>query len=324
MEYIHFLNGDFADKSELGNKGANLVTMTRLGLPVPPGFVVPVAAYKRWQETGLLPDDEIEDALAYLEKEIGRKLGQGLEVSVRSSAPVSMPGMMDTILNVRDKDHDEKAPSSASSSPGTTSAPWSTGDLTRSPRPWARRPSSRRWSTATGTSGRGPAWSSAGTPAPASAASSASTSSWRRARSWSPGRARPSRSPTLMTAMPEVYRSSRRLLRSSKRHFCDMQDIEFTVESGKLYILQTRAGKRSGQAAVKIAVDLVKENVITHEEAVMRVTVEDIQGLLHKQLKSPDAHASIAKGLNAAPGAAGGRVVFDAPTPSPSPGKASP
>ena len=76
-----------------------------------------------------------------------------------------------------------------------------------------------------------------------------------------------------------------------------MQDIEFTVESGKLYILQTRSGKRSGHAAVKIAVDMVRENRITREEAIRRVTVEDIQGLLHKRLKAPEAYSPIVKGL---------------------------
>ena len=98
MVYVHSLHEDFTDKSELGNKGANLVTMMRLGLPVPPGFIVSIEAYKMWGETGLLPDEAIEEALASLEKETGKKLGKGLEVSVRSSAPVSMPGMMDTAV----------------------------------------------------------------------------------------------------------------------------------------------------------------------------------------------------------------------------------
>jgi pyruvate,orthophosphate dikinase len=91
-----------------------------------------------------------------------------------------------------------------------------------------------------------------------------------------------------------------------------MQDIEFTVESGKLYILQTRSGKRSGYAAVKIAVDFVAEKMITREEAILRVSPNDIQGLLHKHLKDQGSNQPIAKGLNAAPGAAGGKVCFDA------------
>ena len=100
MANIFDLQGGFTDKSELGNKGANLVTMTGLGLPVPPGFVVSIETYREWRETGQLPEVAINESLAALEKNMGRKFGEGLEVSVRSSAPVSMPGMMDTILNL--------------------------------------------------------------------------------------------------------------------------------------------------------------------------------------------------------------------------------
>ena len=103
MSYVYFLRDDFADKSELGNKGANLVVMTQLGLPVPPGFVVSIEAYKQFGKTGIIEHKAIETALASLEEEVGKKLGKGLEVSVRSSAPVSMPGMMDTILNIGEK-----------------------------------------------------------------------------------------------------------------------------------------------------------------------------------------------------------------------------
>jgi pyruvate,orthophosphate dikinase len=90
-----------------------------------------------------------------------------------------------------------------------------------------------------------------------------------------------------------------------------MQDVEFTIESGKLYILQTRSGKRSGEAAVKIAIDLVKEKVITPQEAITRVTSDDLGALLHRQLKSPERYQPLTKGLNAAPGAASGIVTFD-------------
>jgi len=116
----------------------------------------------------------------------------------------------------------------------------------------------------------------------------------------------------LKSVMPEIYAELEGIARRLERHFCEMQDIEFTVESGKLYILQTRSGKRSGHAAVKIAVDMVNEDLITRDEAVMRVSVEDIRGLLHKQLKTPEKYQAIARGLNAAPGAASGKVVFDA------------
>ena len=100
MSYVHSLRGDFKNKYQLGNKGGNLVSMTQLGFSIPPGFVISIDAYKKWRETGLLPDEDIKEALTSLETEMGRKLGEGLEVSVRSSGPVSMPGMMDTILNI--------------------------------------------------------------------------------------------------------------------------------------------------------------------------------------------------------------------------------
>ena len=90
------------DRMVLGNKGANLVTMTRLGQPVPPGFIVSIDAWRSFGTDGVLPIPEIDEALRWLEEQTGHKLGKGLEVSVRSSGPVSMPGMMDTVLNVGD------------------------------------------------------------------------------------------------------------------------------------------------------------------------------------------------------------------------------
>ena len=102
MSHVYSFKEGFKDKSQLGNKGGNLVTMAVMGLPVPPGFVVTIDAYQKWRETGMMPADEIREHLATLEEETGHKLGRGLEVSVRSSAPVSMPGMMDTVLNVRE------------------------------------------------------------------------------------------------------------------------------------------------------------------------------------------------------------------------------
>jgi pyruvate,orthophosphate dikinase len=87
--------------------------------------------------------------------------------------------------------------------------------------------------------------------------------------------------------------------------------VEFTIESGKLYILQTRSGKRSGQAAVKIAVDMAKEGYITREEAILRVSAEDVRSLLHRRVEHPEKYKPIAHGLGAAPGAISGQVVFN-------------
>ncbi|MDW8359805.1 MAG: pyruvate, phosphate dikinase [Candidatus Caldarchaeum sp.] len=110
---------------------------------------------------------------------------------------------------------------------------------------------------------------------------------------------------------PELYRQLEDVAEKLERHFKDMQDFEFTVENGKLYMLQTRNGKRTAQAAVKIAVDMVHEGLITPEEAILRIDPLELNQLLHRRLH-PDIKVNpIAKGLNASPGAATGVVVFD-------------
>ncbi|MEM3123955.1 MAG: pyruvate, phosphate dikinase, partial [Nitrososphaerota archaeon] len=96
-----------------------------------------------------------------------------------------------------------------------------------------------------------------------------------------------------------------------ERHFRDMQDFEFTVENGKLYMLQTRNGKRTAQAAIKIAVDMVEEGLITPEEAIQRIEPTDLSQLLHRRLDPKAKVTPIAKGLNASPGAASGKVIFN-------------
>ena len=102
MSYVYLLQGNQTSKDLLGNKGANLVTMYKIGLPVPPGFILSVDAFKKYGEDGSLPEDEIKEAMTALENQTGKRFGENLQVSVRSSASVSMPGMMDTLLNVKD------------------------------------------------------------------------------------------------------------------------------------------------------------------------------------------------------------------------------
>lgn len=122
----------------------------------------------------------------------------------------------------------------------------------------------------------------------------------------------------LKEKMPEIYEQLAKVSELLERHYKDMQDIEFTVERGKLWMLQTRAGKRTAKAAVKIAVDMVKEGIISKEEAIMRVTPEQANQLLHPRFDEKakeEARAKgrfLAKGLNASPGAATGIAVFDA------------
>ncbi|MCW3848949.1 pyruvate, phosphate dikinase [Sphingomonas sp. LB-2] len=115
-------------------------------------------------------------------------------------------------------------------------------------------------------------------------------------------------------AMPEVYAELARVFDLLERHYRDMQDIEFTVERGHLWMLQTRSGKRTAKAALKIAVDMADEGLITREEAILRVEPAALDQLLHPTL-DPDAPRDVlTKGLPASPGAASGKVVFDADT----------
>ncbi len=110
---------------------------------------------------------------------------------------------------------------------------------------------------------------------------------------------------------PNLYRELIGICQRLEKHYRDMQDVEFTVERGKLWILQTRTGKRTPLAAVRMAVEMVEERVISREEAVMRVSPEDVEKLLHKQVDPKTKKEVIAAGLAASPGAAVGKVIFN-------------
>ncbi|OLC37874.1 MAG: pyruvate, phosphate dikinase [Acidobacteria bacterium 13_1_40CM_56_16] len=112
--------------------------------------------------------------------------------------------------------------------------------------------------------------------------------------------------------MPECYRQLREITDRLERHYRDMQDFEFTIQENRLYMLQTRNGKRTGKAAVKIAADMVKEGLITPEEAVMRVEPLQLDQLLHPILDPKAKTKELAQGLPASPGAVSGRIVFSA------------
>lgn len=124
----------------------------------------------------------------------------------------------------------------------------------------------------------------------------------------------PSKIDHLKQDMPEVYEQFATIAQNLENHYKDMQDMEFTIENGKLYMLQTRNGKRTAAAALKIAVDLVDEGMITEEEAVLRVDPKQLDALLHPQFdaKALKAATPIGTGLAASPGAACGKVVFTA------------
>jgi pyruvate,orthophosphate dikinase len=110
--------------------------------------------------------------------------------------------------------------------------------------------------------------------------------------------------------MPVIYRQFVEVAEKLERHYCDLQDLEFTVERGKLWMLQTRNGKRTGPAGVRIAVEMVKEGLIDKNTAIMRVPAADLDQLLHKMVDPKAKLNVLTKGINASPGAAAGRVVF--------------
>ncbi len=124
--------------------------------------------------------------------------------------------------------------------------------------------------------------------------------------------AQKSDAPAMEEVMPEVFKQLADVRQRLEQHYCDMQDIEFTVQRGKLYMLQTRNGKRTAKAALKIAVEMVKEGLIDKKEAVARIVPASLDQLLHPTLDPKAARKVIAKGLPASPGAASGKVVFTA------------
>ena len=116
----------------------------------------------------------------------------------------------------------------------------------------------------------------------------------------------------LKQKMPQAYAELEAIYQKLEKHFRDMQDLEFTIEDGRLFLLQTRNGKRSAAAAVKIACDMVKEGLINKDEAILRVAPEQLDQLLHPTIDTKVKYKTLAKGLPASPGAAVGKVVFNA------------
>ena len=121
-----------------------------------------------------------------------------------------------------------------------------------------------------------------------------------------------SKEKSMEEAMPKVFQSLKKTLFKLEKYYKDMQDVEFTVENKKLWILQTRSGKRTAEAGIKIAVDMVKEKLISKKEAILRIDPNTLDTLLHPTLDERVEKKIIAKGLPASPGAASGKVVFTA------------
>ena len=407
-KYVYdFEEGNAQMRNLLGGKGANLAEMTRIGLPVPPGFTITTEACKEYYERGPRFIDEIWpeilEHLRKLEQKTGKKFGSKenpLLVSVRSGAPVSMPGMMDTILNVGlndetvitlarltnderfaydayrrliqmfgsivmgiDKDKFEKELDAVKEKYGVkydAELPAEgmkevverfkrvykeeTGeDFPQEPLVQLRRaietvfkswnnPRAIKYREIHGISHEmGTAvniqtmvfgnmgWDSGTgvcfTRNPATGEKELYGEFLPNAQGEDvvAGIRTPMDISELKRRLPEIHEQLVKVADLLERHYKEMQDIEFTVEKGKLYILQTRTGKRTAQAAIKIAVDMAKEGIITKEEAILRVDPEHIQRILHRQIdpKAKESAEILAKGLPASPGAAVGKAVFD-------------
>ena len=377
----------------LGGKGANVAEMTRvLGAErVPAGFTITTEACVAYMRDGQEPDDlptQVDEALARLEEQAGRRLGDPedpLLVSVRSGARESMPGMLDTILNLGLNARSVEGLAAATGNPRFA---WDsyrrfvqmfgnvvraipgerfedeiaaakeragveldteldvdrlrdladafqrlyreeTGeDFPEDPREQltqAVRAVFDSWTNEWGTavnvqqmvfgnkgddSGSGVAFSRdevTGEPEPSgdflqNAQGEDVVSGVRNTRELR----------ELADLMPAAHAELMDILRTLERHYKDMQDTEFTIEEGRLYLLQTRAAKRPAQAAVRFAVDAVQEGLLSREEALLTVDPDSLDALLHPTFDPGEDYDVLARGVAASPGAAKGEVVFSA------------
>ena len=379
---------DFDEPSEggrdlLGGKGVGLAEMTQLGIPVPAGFTITTDACRAFMESGgevAGLDEEVAKHLARLEEQTGKRFGDAddpLLVSVRSGAAISMPGMMDTILNVGL--NDESVAGLARSTGNEEFArdcyrrliqmfgetvdaipheSFSVDDSVERAReiyehetghgfPQDAHEQLRRAITAVfeswnssraqvyrnmygipddlgtavnvvqmvfGNKGENCATGVCFTRDPSTGEQGVYGEYLVNAQGEDvvAGTRTPQPLADLQEHLPEAYGRLLETMGALERHYRDMQDIEFTVEEGRLYLLQTRAAKRTAAAAIKAAVDMTAEGLIEREEAVGRIDPTQLDQLLHPRL-DPDAEFEVAaQGLNASPGAACGKIVLDA------------
>jgi pyruvate,orthophosphate dikinase len=379
---------DFDEPAEggrelLGGKGVGLAEMTQLGIPVPAGFTITTDACRAYMSSGGAVeglDEEIAEHIERLEKRTGKRFGDPddpLLVSVRSGAAISMPGMMDTILNVglnddsvtglwRSTGNDEFARDCyrrliqmfGETVDGIPHESFSVDDSAERAREIYERdtghgfPQDVREQLRRAIAAVFESWNSSraqvyrrmyGIPDDLGTAvnvvqmvfgnkgdDSATGVCFTRDPSTGEqgvygeylvnaqgedvvaGTRTPQPLAELRKRMPEAYDQLLETIGALERHYRDMQDIEFTVEEGRLYLLQTRTAKRTAAAAITCAVDMTSEGLIKREEAVARIDPSQLDQLLHPRL-DPDAEFEVAaQGLNASPGAACGKIVLDA------------
>src|SRR5437868_4985096 len=398
--------GDGNMRDVLGGKGAGLAEMSKADVPVPPGFTISTEVCTLFFENGnKVPrevDEQINEALAKLEKEMGKKLGAGddpLLVSVRSGAKFSMPGMMNTILNLGLNDESTEALARITRNPrfaydcyrrfiqmfgevalhidmakfdhifdtrkakakAKLDTDLSAEDLKaiineykklvkkETGRPFPQDPHEQlrlardavfnSWNTpkaiyyrrlekipdSIGTAANVQAMvfgnmgdhSGTGVGFTRNPSTGEKTSYGEflvnaRGEDVVADIRTPQPIAELEQVMPEAYAQLREITTNLEKHYRDVQDFEFTVEEGKLYMLQTRNGKRTGPAAVRVAVDMVEEGLISKREAVQRDAPNQLDQLLHPVL-DPSMRKGlqkIATGLPASPGASVGRAAF--------------
>ena len=411
--YVYSFGGGTADgdgkmKDILGGKGAGLAEMSKAGVPVPPGFTISTEVCNIFFQNGNKVTAEIDEqmfkALAKLEGQIGKKLGDPenpLLVSVRSGAKFSMPGMMNTILNLGLNDKTVEGLAKRSGNPRFAYDSYrrfiqmfgevalnidmedfdhifdarkhkaktkldtdlSAKDLaaiiddykklvlkeTKKPFPQDAREQLTMSRDAVFRSWWNPKAAyyrkmekipdEIGTAASVQAmvfGNTGDTSATGVGFTRDPatgeklfygeflvnaqgedvvaGIRTPQAISELEKIMPAAYAQLREITASLEKHYRDMQDFEFTIEEGKLYMLQTRNGKRTGQAAVRVAVEMVQEGLINRHEAILRVAPQQLDQLLHPVFDEPSLKklVNIATGIDASPGAAVGRAAFTA------------
>jgi pyruvate,orthophosphate dikinase len=410
-KYVYKFGNNYAEgnaqmKNILGGKGAGLHEMTRLGIPVPPGFTISTEACVYYFKNKKLPEDlkeQVAEGIKFVEQVSGKIFGSSenpLLFSVRSGARVSMPGMMDTILNLGlndetvrglarvtnnerfaydcyrrliqmfsdvvlgiDKNKFEEVLEEKKNKKGIKlDTELDANDLKEIVEEFKeivkkegeefpndpyeqlwkaiiavfeswnnkRAIEYRRiygipddWGTACNVqmmvfgnigenSGTGVAFSR--NPATGEKEIFGEFLENAQGEDVVAGIRTPLPIRVLKDKNPEIYSKLEEMFYKLEKHYREMQDMEFTVEKGKIYMLQTRTGKRTPRAAVKIAVDMVKEGLIDKKEAIRRVSPSDLEKLLHPQI-SPEFESKsreIAKGLPASPGAAVGKVYFTA------------
>jgi pyruvate, orthophosphate dikinase len=380
---------DFDERPEggrelLGGKGVGLAEMTQLGVPVPAGFTITTDACRAYMRDGYPAglDEEIAEHIGRLEARAGKRFGDTsdpLLVSVRSGAAISMPGMMDSILNVGlgDEAVGGLARSTGNEAfahdcyrrliqmfgetvDGIAHDRFRPDDTVERAREIYRRETGRdfpqdareqlhraivavfeSWNTPRaqvyrrtydipddlgtavnvvqmvfGNKGDSSATGVAFTRNPSTGEQGVYGEYLVNAQGEDvvAGVRTPQPLEEMRGRLPESYDQLLETMAKLEQHYRDMQDIEFTIEEGKLFLLQTRSAKRTAAAALKAAADMAGEGLIGREEAVARIDPGQLDQLLHPML-DPNAEFEVAtRGLNASPGAATGKIVLDADT----------